>query len=784
MRNTLHTILIIFSFTFSFGFVHAQNAKSFYKDAKKNVKTFEYDAALNNLNNAIEQDNEYLDAFVLRAEVHLQQKNTLQAAEDYQKASQLDPTNEGFAYLAGKLYNSLGRYEDAIPLLDRAIMIDNRHLEAMQEKIVALVALERYNEAIIVAEKAIYTKKTALNYYYHGIVSAGLGNLEIAETDFENAIKQDPGFEKAYISLSDIQLKLGHIIEAMRTANEVIELNPTNKESYIIRSRVHVAMDNYLSAINDLSYILANISKDNIEVLMLRGEYYNEIGQYNNAINDFTNILNQNPRNQLAYFNRAKAYELNNQTDLAVADYQTFRRLSENDSEKSQKLIAHAKDRIYELNRETNNPVLELINPKIKEGNIIDIRENEKYLKLTGIVKDESEIKTFTINGEPQKFFKDTRNNDFNIKIPAENLKEINFVFIDIYENKTDIVYQVVKTEVNPPFVHLSNPQASDNGEIWLQTDNKTLYIQGVVTDDSKIQSIYIDNTLASFDMNEINPSFSATIDIANKNHILISATDIFGNKTERNFTFNRNGLQEFADNPMGKTWVVFIENSNYQFFEKLEGPAKDVSLMKSALTMYDVQNIIHKQNMTKSEMEKFFAIELRDLLQENNVNSLLIWYSGHGKFENETGFWIPTNAKTDDEFTYYNINNLRASMQSYPKNLIHTLIITDACESGPSFYMALRSEPDERTCEDWDAINFKSSQVFTSAGNEAAQDNSQFTRTFARALQYNPDKCISIDKIVILVKEAVSQSNIQEPKFGKIAGLEDENGTFFFIKK
>jgi len=33
-------------------------------------------------------------------------------------------------------------------------------------------------------------------------------------------------------------------------------------------------------------------------------------------------------------------------------------------------------------------------------------------------------------------------------------------------------------------------------------------------------------------------------------------------------------------------------------------------------------------------------------------------------------------------------------------------------------------------------------------------------------------------------VTKAVSQNNQQKPKFGKITGLKDEDGTFFFIKK
>jgi hypothetical protein len=111
-------------------------------------------------------------------------------------------------------------------------------------------------------------------------------------------------------------------------------------------------------------------------------------------------------------------------------------------------------------------------------------------------------------------------------------------------------------------------------------------------------------------------------------------------------------------------------------------------------------------------------------------------------------------------------------------------LIVTDACESGPSFYQAMRGEITEPSCMDWQKSRLKSSQVFSSAGYELAVDRSQFTQTFANMLASNPNACIPIESIVLKVTSTVSQNNTQKPKFGKITGLADEDGTFFFISK
>jgi len=57
----------------------------------------------------------------------------------------------------------------------------------------------------------------------------------------------------------------------------------------------------------------------------------------------------------------------------------------------------------------------------------------------------------------------------------------------------------------------------------------------------------------------------------------------------------------------MGNTWVVFIENSNYERLPRLDGPAKDLITIKKALANYQINTFIHQKDMTKAQMEKFF---------------------------------------------------------------------------------------------------------------------------------------------------------------------------------
>jgi len=234
---------------------------------------------------------------------------------------------------------------------------------------------------------------------------------------------------------------------------------------------------------------------------------------------------------------------------------------------------------------------------------------------------------------------------------------------------------------------------------------------------------------------------------------------------------------------PMGKTWAVFIENSSYQHFSSLEGPTRDVMTMMECLSAYRIDEMIHKINLKKGEMDRFFSIELRDLIKENGVNSLLIWYAGHGKYLNETGYWVPVDGRDDDEFSYYGINSLRVSLQSYTDHLTHLLVVTDACESGPAFVEVSKDKPVVPSCSDSTILGQKSAQVLSSAGYELASDNSQFTRVFSGVLNSNTATCVPIEVIANKVGGVIGSSGSQSPKFGKIAGLNHQNGSFFFFR-
>jgi tetratricopeptide (TPR) repeat protein len=762
----------------------AQNYKKYYKAGNEFMDMAKYQDAVAQYSKAIEIEPSSEELYVARAKAYEKMKDIKAAYNDYETANGFAPRDIDVIIKLGALNNELGNYTKAYNFLNRASAIEKRNSKIYPEKVLSLMGMQEFDKALKVADTALILRSDARIYYYRGMIYVNLRNDILARKEFEKSLSKDSRYEESRLALADLYLRTGSIGDALEQCNMVIKGNEKSTSGYLMRSKIYVANLDFPAAINDISRDIV-IDPDNPDFYYTRGTYYQQFNQHSDAIIDFSKYISAKPDDPTGYFARARSYEETMNFEKATADYEKITQLSDYDL-RAQKLLADTKKRLYELNRESLPPEVNILNPQVVDD-IIDVRGDNNSVLISGTINEKSKLTSFQINGKDVHFEKKGKANgteyEFLANVDVSGLDNMSIRAEDEYGNVKALVYTVNRTEVTPPAIAIIAPYASDDGQVYID-NSPSLFIEGKIADQSKIKSIFIEGVTASYPVNQLNPTFNATVDVANKNKITVIAEDIYGNRQVSDFKLNRDGVVVGQNNPMGKTWVVFIENSQYTSFASLDGPVKDISLMKRAFSKYQINNIIHKQNMTKAEMEKFFSIELRDLIKSNQVKSLLIWYAGHGKFINDVGYWIPVDAKRDDEFTYFNINSLRASMESYVNFLTHTLVVSDACESGPSFYQAMRSDLKQRSCGDWEATQFKSSQVFSSAGYELAVDNSQFSQTFANTLSNNPNACIPIEEIVSKVSTAVQANNQQRPKFGKITGLKDEDGTFFFITK
>ncbi len=131
-----------------------------------------------------------------------------------------------------------------------------------------------------------------------------------------------------------------------------------------------------------------------------------------------------------------------------------------------------------------------VINP-VPVSDSLEIKGTSNNLLISGKIKDESIIKSFTINNEQINLTAKNGAQEFLSDIDVKGVDKITIVAIDDYNNEKSITYSLKRTEINPPKVTIIAPYASDDNQIFPDKNTQTLFIQGKLSDESKIKSIY-----------------------------------------------------------------------------------------------------------------------------------------------------------------------------------------------------------------------------------------------------------------------------------------------------
>jgi len=758
----------------------AQTSKNYMKAASQFLLNGYYQEAIEQYSLAITLEPENGKAFEERAKSYEKTGNLPEAANDYRNAAVLGITPPENFFKAAQLYYNAKQYHDALPLTVKSVELQPRFYEAYVLQSQVCIEIADYVLGLLAAEKAIGIKNTAYAYYLKGTCAAELGNLVQAEQDLEKAIIKDKMLMEAFLQLAKVQLKNNKINYAIENCSYLLKFDKNNTGALELRSRAYFIIKDYPKSIEDISRVIV-LDSVNSAHYVLRGRYYSDFNQFNNAISDFSHALKLDMLNNEALKYRAGAYENIGNKTQAASDLSLLLTLIENDETED---ISQIENKIFELNREEVRPKINLLNPKINDKLEVLIPSDAETIKFVIRIEDASNLQLVKINNDtlldnPTG----SRKKDFEIIMDSEQIEYLTITASDVYDNIITESFPVEHIETHAPKLLIHNPYVGDNNIIVVNQDDKYLYLEGRVEDESPIKSIFIDDITASYPPANVNPRFTATLDISGKTGLKIRVTDVHGNNLEKNYILKHDGITVSDDSPMGKTWAVLIDNSEYREFTNLNSPSKDIQLMQQALERYQISKVIVKKNMTKREMERFFSIDLRDLVRINEVNSLFIWYAGHGMNLEGTGYWIPSDAKLNVEFSYFSVNALKASLYSYT-SLTHLLIVSDACQTGTGFCTAMRGPLEVTNCNNIHLLNKKSAQVLTSAGSGYAYDNSLFTRSFANSLLNNEDDCSTIEAIVNRISVIMLQTSTQKPEFGRINGIEDHAGTFFFISR
>lgn len=240
-----------------------------------------------------------------------------------------------------------------------------------------------------------------------------------------------------------------------------------------------------------------------------------------------------------------------------------------------------------------------------------------------------------------------------------------------------------------------------------------------------------------------------------------------------------------------GKFHALVVGINDYKYINKLENAVNDAQVVAQVLKEeYGFETtVLLEEQATRDNIMRALNEMRKKLAAED---SFLIYYSGHGEFNKDTGtsYWLPVDAHYDDTTNWLEARSVSDQLKLLAAR--HVLIVADSCFSGTMTRSADSSLRGNTTRENYlNKLFEKPSRVLiASGGNEpvsdgGAQGHSLFASVFINALQNPFDRIFTAEELMARqLKESVAGRTEQTPEYRVIRNSGHDGGDFLFVKK
>jgi tetratricopeptide (TPR) repeat protein len=254
---------------------------------------------------------------------------------------------------ADELFND-GRYDEAIPLLDRAIKINGNRQEYYSkrswcelyvndpEKAIAdintALSMEIKPEYYVVKAYALWDEgkkeetmkamDAAINtdpknpdyYYIKGDFMLDDGKYDLSIEEYDKAVKILPDVYQYHYGKAMAYSYAEKYPEAMEEYNHVIKINPNFGEAYYNRGIVYLDRGDFKEAYDDAKRA-SELEPDMPDNFDLMGNALLELEKYDDALNNFQHAKDLDPDYDDAYYDMGILYDRMGKYEDAIASY-------------------------------------------------------------------------------------------------------------------------------------------------------------------------------------------------------------------------------------------------------------------------------------------------------------------------------------------------------------------------------------------------------------------------------------------------------------------------------
>jgi len=208
---------------------------------------------------------------------------------------------EAYINLGQALY-AINRYDDAIKNYKKAISYKPKHILVHYYLGMSLEAVNNTEEAIHSYKKTIeHNPNHAKTFFKIADINYMHKDLDEAIDNYKKAILINPNYYDALNNLGNTLMSKGLINEAIINYNKAIIIKPTSK-TYNNLGVAFKILGNHIDAIKSYNHSIS-LEPKNAEAFYNRGIIYQKIHQYENSVDSYKEAILINPNYEYAYYN-------------------------------------------------------------------------------------------------------------------------------------------------------------------------------------------------------------------------------------------------------------------------------------------------------------------------------------------------------------------------------------------------------------------------------------------------------------------------------------------------
>jgi predicted O-linked N-acetylglucosamine transferase (SPINDLY family) len=216
-----------------------------------------------------------------------------------------------------------GHFGEAAVAYQSILQSDPDHWESLNA--VAALVFQRgdLTEAVRAYTALIERRRNPESYYKRGNAQTGLGRLEAALADYDQAIALDPKYSKALCNRGAVLERLARLDEAFTSYQQAITLDPDDFLAYYNQGSVLKELGRFDEALASYERAIA-LKADQPEAYVNRANVLRQLKRYEAAVVSYNEAIALSPRSllrHLAYDGRGLALADLKRYDEAIASH-------------------------------------------------------------------------------------------------------------------------------------------------------------------------------------------------------------------------------------------------------------------------------------------------------------------------------------------------------------------------------------------------------------------------------------------------------------------------------